>query len=153
MHRILLAALCLMAPALHAQERSAAGAVDTQMTWSALKSLVDTATTTSIAAHNRLDLIEKCTKQAMFHAPKVTGADADGCVAQAKAPTVNYSKCVYAVDTTSGYTDENYNKAGQVWGTKIKTSYNALLYCPKDYVMVGVDSQNTKGAFCCLLSN
>lgn len=63
-----------------AQERAAGGTTETQMTWSALKSAVDTARTESKAAHDRIDQIELCNKKSMDYAPKVTGADADGCI-------------------------------------------------------------------------
>ncbi len=78
--KLLLATLCLLIPAAHAQERTAAGPLETQMTWTTLKNLVDDTNTKITATNNRLDQIEKCGKQKKLYGPGTTGADADGCV-------------------------------------------------------------------------
>ncbi len=77
----LCAALCVAAPLAHAQERTAAGALDTQMTWSALKNLVDGANTKITATNYRIDQIEKCGKKGMLYAPGTPNVDTDGCKA------------------------------------------------------------------------
>ncbi len=70
--------LCLMLPATHAQERTAAGALDTQMTWSSLKTLVDSANTNIKAVHMRLDKAEECAGKGMLYAPDAQDAE-QGC--------------------------------------------------------------------------
>lgn len=81
---VLCTGLCaMMAFSAQAQERSAAGATDTQMTWSALKSLVDKANAESQGAHTRIDQMVACTAKSMFYAPDVKGADKTGCISNA----------------------------------------------------------------------
>ncbi len=75
-----LALTLMLAMPVMAQERTAAGALDTQMTWSTLKSLVDDANTKSGAAHIRIDQIVLCNKNNLIYAPGVDGADSDGCI-------------------------------------------------------------------------
>ncbi len=77
--KLLLATLCLLIPAAHAQERTAAGPLESQMTWSTLKTLVDDANTKSTAAHTRIDQLEKCNKKGLLYAPGTADVDADGC--------------------------------------------------------------------------
>ncbi len=69
------------ATAGHAQERTAAGVLDTQMTWSTLKSLVDAASVKSDAAHSRIDQILTCNKKNMIYSPDSSGTDTQGCIA------------------------------------------------------------------------
>ncbi len=89
----LMAALALVATAAHAQERTAAGSMETQMTWSTLKTLTDDANAKSTAAHTRIDQLEKCGAKGLFYAPSATGADAQGCIgggsSQIESGTVN----------------------------------------------------------------
>lgn len=63
-----------------AQERSAGGSVETQMTWSALSNLVSGANAKSDAVNARMDQVVKCNKKFKVYAPEVTGADGDGCL-------------------------------------------------------------------------
>lgn len=72
-----------MVGATQAQERAAGGTTETQMTWTALKSQVETARTESAAAHTRIDKIVICNKKNMLYVPGVTGADTDGCIEDA----------------------------------------------------------------------
>ncbi len=77
---LLFATVCLTATAAHAQERTAAGALETQMTRSSLKALADDANAKSTAAHTRLDQLEKCAKKKMLYSPTTPEADTDGCI-------------------------------------------------------------------------
>ncbi len=70
--------LMLVVPLTHGQERTAAGALDTQMTWTALKSLVDAASTKTDAVNSRVDQIEKCAEKDMLYAPNDAAAT-NGC--------------------------------------------------------------------------
>lgn len=89
---------------LQAQERAAGGTTETQMTWSALKSQVDTARAESTAAHTRIDKIQVCSKKQMIYVPNAAGADADDCIHNTKIENVitcgktgmvyNGTKCV-----------------------------------------------------------
>ncbi len=76
---LLFAVLCLISFPLQAQERTAAGSLDTQMTWSTLKNLTDDANAKSTAAHSRIDQMEKCGAKGMLYSPSAAGADKDGC--------------------------------------------------------------------------
>lgn len=71
-----------------AQERAAGGTTETQMTWTALKSQVDTARAESTAAHTRIDKIQVCSKKQMIYVPNAAGADADDCINNAKLENV-----------------------------------------------------------------
>lgn len=77
----LLAATLLLAGTAHAQERAAAGTTETQMTWSALKSLVEKAETNSTAAHSRIDQLVDCGKLNMLYGPGHAKANTKGCIA------------------------------------------------------------------------
>ncbi len=76
----LLLTFCLLMSAAHAQERTAAGALETQMTWSALKTMVDGTNDKIIATNSRLDQMETCARNGKLYSPSTGGADADGCV-------------------------------------------------------------------------
>lgn len=84
----ILAAICLLAISAHAQERTAGGALDVQMTWTALKGIADAAKhqaeVATIAANAALDKtkkIEACGLKGMFYTPEKAGADGEGCAA------------------------------------------------------------------------
>lgn len=74
-----LGALALCCGQAVAQERAAGGAAETQMTWTALKSLVDTARIESKGAHDRIDQSIVCNKQFKVYAPDAKGA-VNGCL-------------------------------------------------------------------------
>lgn len=63
---------------VNAQERTAAGAVETQMTWSALWNISQQANGNAKAAHMRIDKIAECGRQGMLYAPNNDGAG--GCI-------------------------------------------------------------------------
>src|SRR5690606_8326257 len=52
-----------------AQERTAGSAIDTQVTWTAVKNLVDAANTKSDAVNTRVDQTEKCAEKDQLYAP------------------------------------------------------------------------------------
>ncbi len=81
--------LALCTAHVDAQERTAAGALDTQMTWSTLKNLVDAASTKVDGVNSRVDQIVKCNKKKMSYAPDANGADGDGCI----DPLADISAC------------------------------------------------------------
>lgn len=72
----------LLVPAtfLHAQERAAGSALETQMTWSSLKALIDNTTALNTATNSRIDKLTECGKQGMLYAPDAPGA-VNGCLA------------------------------------------------------------------------
>lgn len=74
-----IAATSLLAVPAFAQERAAGGAVETQMTWSALSAQIKTTGTKIDAANARIDQIILCGKQGKVYTPGVPGADANGC--------------------------------------------------------------------------
>lgn len=80
------ASICLLVNVAYSQERTAAGALDVQMTWTALKMIADgakdQAQIATIAANAALDETKKiaaCGNKGMFYAPKRTGVDGEGC--------------------------------------------------------------------------
>ncbi|PZP40400.1 MAG: hypothetical protein DI585_01035 [Pseudomonas fluorescens] len=64
----------------YAQERTAGGALDTQMTWSALSAKIDAVSLKSDAVNTRVDQVVLCGKKGMTYAPGTQGADAEGCM-------------------------------------------------------------------------
>ncbi|PZP38965.1 MAG: hypothetical protein DI585_05710 [Pseudomonas fluorescens] len=71
-----------------AQERSASGSVDLQMTWTALNSLVQSSVAKSDMVNARVDQVVVCNRKAMLYAPG-GGADADGCIENSKITALN----------------------------------------------------------------
>ncbi|PZP39139.1 MAG: hypothetical protein DI585_05055 [Pseudomonas fluorescens] len=63
----------------HAQERAASGSVDTQMTWTALKTAVGAVEGKADAVNARVDQIVVCGRKGMVYAPGDGAADAQGC--------------------------------------------------------------------------
>ncbi len=83
-------ALGLVVSPAHAQERTAAGALDTQMTWSALSNQIATVNgkVTLVdskigALDGRVNKLEVCSRSGRIYAPDKTGADSNGCIAVA----------------------------------------------------------------------
>ncbi len=64
----------------HAQERAAGGAVDTQMTWSALSTQINGVSVKADAVNSRVDQAVVCGRLGKVYAPGATGADANGCL-------------------------------------------------------------------------
>ena len=81
-----LAALALI-PMAHAQERTAAGAMETQMNWSTLNTKVTNANTKTDAVNSRVDQVAACGGKGMLYAPGQPGADSQGCVISKLDPT------------------------------------------------------------------
>ncbi len=77
---LLFAAACLLVMPAHAQERTAAGNLDTQMTWSALSAKVAASEAKTEGVNARVDQIEKCGGKGKVYAPGKPGADTDGCL-------------------------------------------------------------------------
>ena len=74
-------ALALCAITATAQERAASGDMDVQVTWTALKSEVDSAKAGTEIVKVKVDQVIKCNKKMMLYAPGASGADGDGCIA------------------------------------------------------------------------
>ena len=64
-----------------AQERSATGAAETQMSWSALSNQVSGISTRIDAVNSRVDQAVACGRANMLYAPGATGANSAGCKA------------------------------------------------------------------------
>lgn len=79
MKLLILGLLCLAGSAF-AQERSATGSMETQMTWSALSDQVNIAKTQLAGANVRINQVVVCGRKSMLYAPGA-GADSQGCVA------------------------------------------------------------------------
>lgn len=71
-----------------AQERTAGGALDTQMTWSGLSAQIGTVKTQIDAVNTRVDQAVVCGRKGMVYAPDTNDADSQGCVMPATASSV-----------------------------------------------------------------
>lgn len=83
MHRLLIAALFLLAAAsINAQEATAGQNYDAQSTWSALSNRIDLATNQNTLLNSTLNKFLLCESRLRFFAPASTdpSKDADGCV-------------------------------------------------------------------------
>lgn len=81
-----LAALFVITSAV-AQERTAAGAVETQMTWSALSAKADAAKNAANAVDVRVNQVVACARAGMLYAPEAPGANTQGCLVSKLDPT------------------------------------------------------------------
>jgi hypothetical protein len=79
--------LALISITSNAQERTAAGSISTQMTWSALATKVTSADEKADALNARLDKVTGCNSQGMLYVPGHADADANGCKKIAAAPS------------------------------------------------------------------
>lgn len=104
MKHILFVLTCLgMVCTAHAQERAAIGNVQTQMTWSALSTLINGVSTKTDAVNSRVDQVVVCAKKGMVYAPGQTGADADACLMPAIPPSVTNN--LNTLNTTTANTN------------------------------------------------
>lgn len=87
---LLLVGTLLVAPFSHtsAQETTASGNLQTEASWSALKSLIDAANNQSKMAMVLAEAIKSCGSKGMVYGPGVAGADANGCLPQASGADV-----------------------------------------------------------------
>ena len=78
-----------------------------------------------------------------------TCSDGGGCVwrpmsVPPNAVTVNYSACVFG-------THSGYNVAGPALGIPFNTKWAAQLWCPKNYVLIGINYAEVDSVICCKL--
>ncbi|MGP4686740.1 hypothetical protein ACSV5K_10295 [Agrobacterium pusense] len=83
---IMLAAL-VMVPLSHAQERTAAGATETQMSWTALSTKIDAAKNAANEVNIRVNQIAACGRKGLVYGPGEPTRDSDGCVKPFADPT------------------------------------------------------------------
>jgi len=72
--------LCVLIPAVHAQESTATGPLENQMSWSALHNLIEQANGNAKNALTLATAIKDCGVQKKIYGPGAEGADANGCV-------------------------------------------------------------------------
>lgn len=70
----------VLAPAIRAQERAAAGAIETQMSWTALSAKADAAKFAADAVDIRVNQVVACARAGMLYAPEAPGANTQGCL-------------------------------------------------------------------------
>lgn len=99
----MMAALCLAVAPVHAQERTASGPLETQASWSALKSMVESTNGNLATLRIEVDAIKKCGTQSMIYAPGGPNSDASGCA------SVGSSVQVGTVTNTSSYSTRTVN--------------------------------------------
>lgn len=108
----------LMATGATAQERAAGGSLETQVTWSALSTKINSMGARVDAANARIDQLVVCGKLGKLYAPGHASADADGCLVATGA--------VIDTDATKQVTITSYK--GDGWAPKD---------CPAGHVMTG----------------
>jgi len=84
----LLAAMVAVSLPVLAQERTAGTTLDTQMTWSALNTRVESASNKANAVNTRVDQVAVCGGKGLVYAPGSAGADAQGCKQATTDPAV-----------------------------------------------------------------
>lgn len=77
---LLILSLLALLPNVHAQERTAAGTMETQMSWSALNTKIATANTKADAVNTRIEQVIVCSRKGLLYAPGQSEADGQGCV-------------------------------------------------------------------------
>lgn len=85
---LLILMLAGMFPAAHAQERSATGQLDTQVTWSAISSHIASTSGKADAVNVRIDQMGVCAKKGMIYAPGASAADGQGCIMPVVPPSI-----------------------------------------------------------------
>lgn len=112
----------------HAQERTAGGPTETQMTWSSLTNLVNAANTKAEGVNARIDQMIKCNRKAMAYAPGA-GADGDGCIENSKIVALNtkVAEINTKIATMNTQITTLNNQMNDVYGniTRINTTLNA----------------------------
>lgn len=145
------AAVMILPVLATAQERSAMGAIDTQVTWSALRTMVDAANTKSDAVNARMDQVVVCGKKGMVYAPGATSADGDGCLSAGGG-----KGCVMDVVAVCGSTT-NCRVAVPILPYKLnKNNGNTTMPVPTNwqngemYIWKYADTNNNKGGGQCI---
>lgn len=126
--RLTLAFILALAPfTIHAQERTAGSALDTQMTWTSLAAQAKAASDKADAVNTRVDQVVICAKKGMLYMPGVGGIDSQGCKEPFRSGDVNgnLTQLYNAINTLNSNVNNSLsniyacNKAGQVYdGTK-----------------------------------
>lgn len=93
--------LCAAVPSVYAQERTAGGSFDTQMTWTALSTLVKSADAKADMVNVRVDQVVACSRRGMLYAPNAGGGDP--CVVPAANPTTQNTVNTIASCNAAGY--------------------------------------------------
>lgn len=95
--------LTALASPVQAQERSAMGNTEVQMTWSSLTNLVAAANNRAAAVESRMNQMIICNKKFKLYAPGYPGADGDGCIENAliKQLTVRMDKAEKDITDTN----------------------------------------------------
>ncbi len=104
--KIILTALMTLAfmtaGSLSAQERSATGATDVQMTWTSLSNLVKAADDKATAVNSRVDQVVVCGKKGKNYAPEAPGADAEGCLEASSNNGTNLTTMLNTLNALNG---------------------------------------------------
>lgn len=75
----------------------------------------------------------------------LNGSNVQSCAVSGTKLKIDYTDCHVA----------NFRNDGPLpseWGTPPPNHYSAEIYCPRDYVLVGVNSQEVESAYCCRMS-
>ncbi len=99
---LLVGAMVMVGAAVVAQERTAAGALQTQMTWSALSSQLQATRIYAEGVNSRVDQAVICAKKGMLYAPGDPTADTQGCL-QANVDLTYLNKVIACGDNGQIY--------------------------------------------------
>lgn len=96
-------AFALLVSGAYAQERTAAGNLNTEATWTALRGLSEQANSNAKIAKTLAEAIATCGKKSMLYAAGQPGADAQGCKAAMPDPsTLNINTYTQTLCTRGG---------------------------------------------------
>lgn len=95
------AAFALACTVGHAQERTAGGTTETQMTWSTLSNQISTVTSQLNGLDTKIKRVEECGRDGQLYAPGAADADTRGCL----DTTTPGADIVIKTDTSSGVTN------------------------------------------------
>ena len=131
-----------------AQERSASGSMDTQVTWTALSNLAKAANDKADMVGTRVDQIVVCGKKNMIYAPGAAGADAQGCVIGKIEPSVqnNINNIIACANSGQMYSSSS-NQCVRTTPTCTMqtTDVNSIgRNCPAGYVFVSSYTGQTR---------
>lgn len=127
--RFHLIALSLLAPlamvsAASAQERTAAGALDTQMTWSSLAAQAQAASNKADAVNTRIDQAIICARKGKIYAPGL--GDTQGCLEPSSNTNVDLTTIVNSLTTLNSTVSSVSNNF-----TNNTTSVSNIIACNK----------------------
>lgn len=128
-----LATMLAMTTSALAQERTAGGPIETQMTWSALTARIGAADTKIIGVNGRIDQLTVCGGKGMVYAPGQNGADTQGCKQPATASSIttditNLRNSLNATNGSLGTVSNGLNATNSKVSSIISCNQQGLIF-------------------------